>query len=224
MNRSARRMFGGELADFVGEPISIVATPEADHPLRRTDYLQHLADGQAETFECRLKAATGASSGWSATPSSPGRGLRAPGARQLTFALLDIERRRQAEVSIAQAQASLQRIIETAPLAIALFDARSAAVLQLNQMAAMFFGRPLEACWAAARGVAAAPTRRWRCGRPAGRRAAAADACAASARPVHEWRRARRRGDARVGRAHRAAGPAGRPAARRRSCCWWPAT
>jgi hypothetical protein len=28
MNRSARRMFGGELADFVGEPISIVATPE----------------------------------------------------------------------------------------------------------------------------------------------------------------------------------------------------
>jgi PAS domain-containing protein len=39
MNRSARRMFGGELADFVGEPISIVATPEPDHPLRRTDYL-----------------------------------------------------------------------------------------------------------------------------------------------------------------------------------------
>jgi len=34
MNRSARRMFGGELADFVGEPISIVATAEADHPLR----------------------------------------------------------------------------------------------------------------------------------------------------------------------------------------------
>jgi hypothetical protein len=44
---------------------------------------------------------------------------------QLTFALLDIERRRQAEVSIAQAQASLQRVIETAPLAIALFDART---------------------------------------------------------------------------------------------------
>jgi PAS domain-containing protein len=48
-----------------------------------------------------------------------------PPPRQLTYALLDIERRRQAEVSIAQAQASLQRIIETAPLAIALFDARS---------------------------------------------------------------------------------------------------
>jgi len=47
-----------------------------------------------------------------------GRGSTGP---QITFALLDIERRRQAEVSIAQAQASLQRIIETAPLAIALF-------------------------------------------------------------------------------------------------------
>jgi PAS domain-containing protein len=70
MNRSARRMFGGELADFVGEPISIVATPEPDHPLRR-DYLERLAEGQAETFECRLKAATGASSGSSAMPSSP---------------------------------------------------------------------------------------------------------------------------------------------------------
>jgi PAS domain S-box-containing protein len=59
MNRSARRMFGGELADFVGEPISIVATPEPDHPLRRDDYLQRLAEGQAETFECRLKARDG---------------------------------------------------------------------------------------------------------------------------------------------------------------------
>ena len=38
MNRSARRMFGGELADFVGESISIVATPELDHPLRRADH------------------------------------------------------------------------------------------------------------------------------------------------------------------------------------------
>jgi PAS domain S-box-containing protein len=59
MNRSARRMFGGELADFVGEPISIVATPEPDHPLRRGDYLQRLNDGQAETFECRLRGRDG---------------------------------------------------------------------------------------------------------------------------------------------------------------------
>ena len=39
MNRSARRMFGGELADFIGQPISVVAFGEPDHPLRRTDWL-----------------------------------------------------------------------------------------------------------------------------------------------------------------------------------------
>jgi PAS domain S-box-containing protein len=141
MNRSARRMFAGELADFVGEPISIVATPEPDHPLRREDYLQRLNEGQAETFECRLKGRDGREF-W-VVGNAVVTGRESIG-RQLTFALLDIERRRQAEVSIAQAQASLQRVIETAPLAIALFDARSSRVLQLNQMASTFFARPLE--------------------------------------------------------------------------------
>jgi hypothetical protein len=37
-------------------------------------------------------------------------------------------------------------MIETAPLAIALFDARSLRVLQLNQMAGTFFGRRSNAC------------------------------------------------------------------------------
>ena len=164
MNRSARRMFGGELADFVGEPIAIVATAELDHPLRATHYRQALGDGQAETFECRLRArdgrefwvvgnavVTGWGDGVGAAPGSAGGGAarsdagEARGGSQITFALLDIERRRQAEVSIAQAQASLQRIIDTAPLAIALFDAHSGRVLRLNQMAALFFGRPVEA-------------------------------------------------------------------------------
>ena len=58
------------------------------------------------------------------------------GGRQLTYALLDIERRRQAEARSAEAQASLQRVIEMAPLAIALRDARTLRVLQLNQVAA----------------------------------------------------------------------------------------
>ena len=142
MNRSARRMFAGELADFVGEPIAIVATPEPEHPLRRADWLEHLAEGQAETFECRLKARDGREFWVVGNAVSTGHDQQG---RQLTFALLDIERRRQAEVSIAQAQASLQRVIETAPLAIALFDAKSLAVLQLNQMASTFFARPLEA-------------------------------------------------------------------------------
>jgi PAS domain S-box-containing protein len=141
MNRSARRMFGGELADFVGEPIATVATPEPEHPLRRTDYPQTLAEGQAQTFECRLKARDGREFWVVGNAVLTGRGSSGP---QVTFALLDIERRRQAEISIAQAQASLQRIIETAPLAIALFDARSLRVLQVNHMAAAFFDRPAE--------------------------------------------------------------------------------
>ena len=141
MNRSARRMFAGELADFVGEPMSIVATPEADHPLRQIDRLQRLADGQSETFECQLKARDGREF-WVVGNAV----LTTHGAdgRELTIALLDIERRRQAEVHIAQAQASLQRVIETAPLAIALFDARTLRVQQINQTAASFFGRPLD--------------------------------------------------------------------------------
>lgn len=142
MNRSARRMFGGELADFVGAPIATVATPEADHPLRRTHYLHELAEGEAEAFECRLKARDGREF-W-VVGNAVMTGREAGGARQLTFALLDIERRRQAEVRIAQAQASLARIIETAPLAIALLDAHSLRLLQLNQMAAMFADRSID--------------------------------------------------------------------------------
>lgn len=145
MNRSARRMFGGELADFVGEPIAIVATAEADHPLRATHYRQSLADGQAETFECKLRGRDGREFWVVGNAVVTGRGEAGGTGSQITFALLDIERRREAEISIAQAQASLQRIIETAPLAIALFDAPSGRVLRLNHMAAMFFGRPVEA-------------------------------------------------------------------------------
>ena len=149
MNRSARRMFGGELADFVGEPIAIVATADADHPLRATHYRHALADGQAETFECRLRGRDGREFWVVGNAVVTGRGDASGGqpasGSQITFALLDIERRRQAESSIRQAQDSLQRIIETAPLAIALFDAPSGRVLRLNHMAAMFFGRPVEA-------------------------------------------------------------------------------
>ena len=167
MNRSARRMFGGELADFVGEPISIVATPEPDHPLRRLDRLQKLADGQSDTFECRLKARDGrefwvvgnavpSAGGQAGSPGAPGAPVS--GGREMTIALLDIESRRQAEVRIAQAQASLQRVIETAPLAIALFDARSLVVQQINQTAASFFGRPLAGLQGSALENCAAPT------------------------------------------------------------------
>ena len=139
MNRSARRMFGGELADFVGEPIHIVATPEPDHPLRRSDYVQRLAEGQSETFECRLRGRDGREFWVVGNAVLTARESTGP---QLTFALLDIERRRQAEVSIARAQASLQRVIETAPLAIALLDGATGEVLQANQTATDFLATP----------------------------------------------------------------------------------
>jgi PAS domain S-box-containing protein len=144
MNRSARRMFAGELADFIGEPTAIVATPEPDHPLKR-DWLLTLEEGTAETFECRLRGRDGREF-WVAGNAVASRGTS--GGREVTFALLDIERRRQAELRIAQAQASLQRVIETAPAAIALFeldaDGGAARMQQANQMALSFLAPALD--------------------------------------------------------------------------------
>lgn len=142
MNRSAQRMFGADLARLRGQPLAVVATPEPEHPLRSVASLATLVPGQSRSFECRLKARDGREFWVVGNAVLTGDDAGAP---QVTVALLDIERRRQAEVSIAQAQASLQRVIETAPLAIALFDAASQRLLQLNQMAAAFFGRPLAA-------------------------------------------------------------------------------
>jgi len=133
MNRSARRMFGGDLADFINQPMSTVATPGADHPFRQTHYLNDLVEGQAETFECRVKGRDGREF-W-VVGNAVATGRESTG-RQLTYALLDIERRRQAEAQTVQAQASLQRVIEAAPLAITLFDAASLRILQVNQVAA----------------------------------------------------------------------------------------
>src|SRR5262249_8984271 len=94
-----------------------------------------------ETFECRLRARDERTFWVAGSAVVTGQDTAS---RQVTFALLDIDRRRQAEVSIVQARASLQRIIETAPPAIALFDAGSQQVLQLNQMVATFAGRPVQ--------------------------------------------------------------------------------
>ena len=141
MNRSARRMFGGDLAEFAGQPISSVATDAPDHPFRQTHYLDELPEGQAETFECRVVARDGREFwvvGNAVAIAGP------DGSRQLTYALLDIERRRQAEAQSLLAQASLHRIIEAAPIAISLHDARTLQVRQINQAAAALAGRPEE--------------------------------------------------------------------------------
>lgn len=142
MNRSARRMFGGDVADFVNLPISTVATPEPDHPLRRADPLAELAErveGEASTFECRIRARDGREFWVVGNVVATGRESSGP---QLTYALLDIERRRQAEARMSEAQASLQRVIEAAPLAISLRDARTLKLLQLNEVAARLVGKP----------------------------------------------------------------------------------
>jgi PAS domain S-box-containing protein len=137
MNRSARRMFAGGLADFVNLPISTVATHEPEHPFRRTQYLTELVEGQAQTFECRVLARDGrefwvVGNAVSTERESTGR--------QLTYALLDVERRRLAEARVGEAQASLQRIIEAAPLAITLVDAHTLQIVQTNEVAAAVAG------------------------------------------------------------------------------------
>ncbi|TAK77748.1 MAG: PAS domain S-box protein [Aquabacterium sp.] len=137
MNRSARRMFGGDLSDFTGLAISTVATEEEDHPFRHL--LDDLSEGQAHTFECRVKARDGRLF-WVVGNAVVTRNNA--GEREVTYALLDIERRREAEARTAEAQASLQRIIESAPLAITLRDAKTLRVLQMNQVAASITGIP----------------------------------------------------------------------------------
>ncbi|MBX9793098.1 MAG: PAS domain S-box protein, partial [Burkholderiaceae bacterium] len=141
MNRSARRMFGADLGDFIDQPISTVATPEPDHPFRRTQYLEDLVEGEAETFECRVKARDGREFWIVGNAVVTGRESRG---RQLTYALLDIEQRRQAEARIEEAQASLQRIIEAAPMAITVRDARTLRILQANRVAARSAGLSAE--------------------------------------------------------------------------------
>lgn len=152
MNRSARRMFAGDLADFVGQPLATVATPDLDHPFRLTDYLDALQDGQSHTFECQVVGRDGRVF-WVVGNAVVTLGQH--NRRHITYALLDIDRRRQAEAQTAEAQATLQRIIESAPMAIQLIDARHLTLLQANQAAAEFMGmepsravgQPLEALY-----------------------------------------------------------------------------
>ena len=142
MNRSARRMFGGDLADFQHQPLACVATPEPQHPFRRVAAQLKAPGPQAEvpgtSFECCVQARDGRAF-WVVGNVVATGDVDQP---QLTYALLDIDRRRRAEARTAQVQASLQRIIDLAPLAIALFDATSGDIRQINPLAAALAGRP----------------------------------------------------------------------------------
>ncbi|PXW93713.1 hypothetical protein C7444_11882 [Sphaerotilus hippei] len=138
LNRSARRMFGGDLGDFLGQPLVAVANGDQTHPFQHClDLFEELRDGEAVKFECRLQARDSRTF-W--VVGNAVATVGASGARELTYALMDIEQRRQAEARIAEARASLQRIIEVAPMAITLYDAQSLAVLQLNRVAAALSG------------------------------------------------------------------------------------
>jgi PAS domain S-box-containing protein len=141
MNGSARRMFGAPLGGCIGRAMDIVATPETDHPLRRSSRLLELREGSSESFECRLQALDGREFWIAGNALVTGQGSE----RRLTYALLDIDRRRQAEAQTESARASLARIIEAAPLAISLHDARTRRVERINQAAADLAGQPMPA-------------------------------------------------------------------------------
>ncbi len=131
MNRSARRMFSCELDDVLSQPMGVLA-PEDDG---------HVFHGEpgSEVFECRLRGRDGRVF-WVI-----GNAVQTPrenGQLQTTYALLDIDRRRQAEAQSRLAQASLARIIEGAPLAITLHEAPSLRIVRLNHVAAMLAGQP----------------------------------------------------------------------------------
>ena len=124
MNRSARRMFGGELADFIGAADGDRgdAGAEPSVPPHRTTSTS-CVEGQAETFECRVQARDGREFWVVGNAVATGR---AATGRQLTYRAA---RHRAAPPGRGahrrQAQASLQRVIEAAPMAITLLDART---------------------------------------------------------------------------------------------------
>lgn len=131
MNRSARRMFGCELDDVQGQPMGVLAPEDDEHAFH--------AEPGSDVFECRLRGRDGREF-WVI-----GNAVQTPredGDIQTTYALLDIDRRRQAEAQSRLAQASLARIIEGAPLAITLHEAQSLRIVKLNHAAATLAGRP----------------------------------------------------------------------------------
>lgn len=131
MNRSARRMFACELEDVLGQPMGVLAPEDDDHAFH--------AEPGSDVFECRLRGRDGREF-WVI-----GNAVQTPrekGDVQTTYALLDIDRRRQAEAQSRLAQASLARIIEGAPLAITLHEAQSLRIVKLNHAAATLAGRP----------------------------------------------------------------------------------
>jgi PAS domain S-box-containing protein len=142
MNRSARRMFGGGLDIFYHRPLASVAPHDPAHPFLQAvpgkAESEDLQEGQVRGFECRVQALDGREF-WVVGNAVATRRGDDP-SPQVTYALLDIDRRREAEARTQRAQASLRRVIDLAPLGIVLFDARSTRIKQVNPVAGGLFG------------------------------------------------------------------------------------
>lgn len=132
LNHSALRMFGGEQVDFIGKSISTMATRDEAHPFRQTSLYQSLRPDQTHNFECQVQAMDGrrfwVAGNLVATHSLPDEKV------QLTFALLDIDRRRRAEET-------LQRVIDMAPMLITLRNAKTWHLEQINRAGVQMLGR-----------------------------------------------------------------------------------
>ena len=130
-------MFGGELADFVGEPIAIVATPSPTTRCAAPHYLRaRWPKARPRPSSAGCKARDGREF-W-VVGNAVRRPAREPArAAQLTFALLDIERRRQAEVAHrAGAGLAAAHHRDRAAGDRAVRCAQRCACCRLNQMAA----------------------------------------------------------------------------------------
>ena len=145
VNPAAGVLLGGDAARWIGQSLESLAPAEPGHLWRQPGWLDSLPFGRIHDFECAVLRADGdrlrvAGHAW----AEPKPGLRGR-VVHLTFAAAGLQREAEALRRAARVQASLQRMIEAAPLAIAVFEMPARRILQANQMAELFFGLPLAA-------------------------------------------------------------------------------
>jgi two-component sensor histidine kinase len=139
VNGPAAALLGVPPSQALGLALESLAPPgAAAHPWRLPAWLASLPADHPQAFECPLQRSDGrllrvSGHGWQEASAPAGQGLA-------WLALVDLEQRRDAERRTARAQASLQRVIETAPLAIAVFEMPGRRMMQANQAAEFFFG------------------------------------------------------------------------------------
>jgi two-component sensor histidine kinase len=141
LNPAAEALLGGPAGHWLGRELDMLAPVEPGHPWRDAGWAAGLPIGAPVPFECSVLRADGVP----VRVAGQARARESLDGREIVLAFGDAEPRRQAERRTARAQASLQRVIETAPLAIAVFEMPSRRMLQANQAAELFFGLPCQA-------------------------------------------------------------------------------